>query len=357
LLTIPNPRAEPTEDAVSISIAREEFRFWQEIEFTRSIDTHPTFGLLAPFEAERQEFREIFRPFSFQPVSIALGGRLLFTGTLMGVEPRLSPESRTVAVSGYSRAAVLQDSDIPANLVPLQTEGLTLRHIAERIAGEFGLDVIMTSVDNGKFRKIRPEIDSKAQSFLMRLSQQRGFVLSSDERGDLLIWRSVAAGKPVARLREGASPVVSVTATFNPQDYCSEITGFIPARGGRIGSRYTVKNPHMPAGVLRTKVERLEDLERGDAPAAVNAKLGRMFGNMVAYTVNVPTWRDPQGDLWKPNTTVTLLAPDAMVYRETELLVRDVTLRQTGEEQMGSLGLVLPGAFSAHVPTRFPWDE
>jgi prophage tail gpP-like protein len=38
-----------------------------------------------------------------------------------------------------------------------------------------------------------------------------------------------------------------------------------------------------------------------------------MFGNMAAYTLTVASWRDDAGKLWEPNTTVTLIAPGAMV--------------------------------------------
>ena len=99
----------------------------------------------------------------------------------------------------------------------------------------------------------------------------------------------------------------------------------------------------------------LGDVNAGDLPGAVKAHMARMFGNMVAYVVKVPTWYDPQGALWEPNTNVTLHAPGAMVYSETELLVRDVILKASQAEVTASLGLVLPGAFSGEQPESLPW--
>jgi prophage tail gpP-like protein len=81
-----------------------------------------------------------------------------------------------------------------------------------------------------------------------------------------------------------------------------------------------------------------------------------MFANALTIVVNVPTWRDPKGKLWKPNTTVTLLEPNAFIYKETEFLVRDVYLKQSKAEKSASLGLVLPGAFSGSAPAELPWD-
>lgn len=83
-----------------------------------------------------------------------------------------------------------------------------------------------------------------------------------------------------------------------------------------------------------------------------------MFGNMVSYVVEgIPTWRDPKGNLWRPNTTITLKAPEAMIYRETEFLIRNVTLRQDAQSKTATLGLVLPGAFSGETPSRLPFEE
>jgi len=101
----------------------------------------------------------------------------------------------------------------------------------------------------------------------------------------------------------------------------------------------------------------VDDTDAGDLPDAVRAKMGRMFGNAVSYVVEVPTWRDPQRGLWWPNTLVTLEAPEAMVYRPTTLLVRNVVLHQSAESQTASLGLVLPESFGDQVPASMPWEE
>ena len=83
-----------------------------------------------------------------------------------------------------------------------------------------------------------------------------------------------------------------------------------------------------------------------------------MFAEMASYTLSaLPTWRDPQGDLWEPNTTIVVAAPEAMIYTPTEFLIRRVTLSATPEERKASLDLVLPGAFSGSAPKALPWVE
>jgi prophage tail gpP-like protein len=101
------------------------------------------------------------------------------------------------------------------------------------------------------------------------------------------------------------------------------------------------------------------DTDPAEVPDATKAELGRMFANVASWTISdLPTWRDPQGELWQPNTTVTVNAPYAFIYRDSELLVRSVRLRQDPKNgERADLNVVLPGAFSSEVPSFLPWDE
>jgi prophage tail gpP-like protein len=128
-----------------------------------------------------------------------------------------------------------------------------------------------------------------------------------------------------------------------------------PVAVGLPGAQFTVKNSRL-SGVVRPLTFSVKDAEGGDVKAAVEAKMGRMFGNAAAYSVEVAGWRDSSGALWAPNTTVTILAPGAMIYKEFEFIVRSVTLQAAAESRTAVLDLVIPGAFSGKVPEVLPWD-
>lgn len=356
-----------SDDRVSIVIDGHEWTHWNELELHLSLDSHATAGFNAPFEPERRAFRDTFRPFSFKDVVVYVDGERLFTGTLVDVKPNTDAGSRTVSVSCYSKAAILEDCCPPSELAPVEANGLTLRQIAERLAAPFGIEVAMTAADGAPFKRVnsrqrrannKAEQDQSIQDFLVDLARQRGLVITSDPDGALLFTRSVAPGHPVVRLEEGVPPLLSVTPTFSPQSYFDEITGFTSAKRGRLGSKYTERVERLSGGALRTLSFRLDDIEKADAVGAVRAKMARMFANIVQYVVGVPTWRDPEGTLFRPNTTLTLKAPGAMVYHDTELLLRDVYLKTSANERTASIGLVLPGAFSGEQPPLpLPWED
>ena len=109
-------------------------------------------------------------------------------------------------------------------------------------------------------------------------------------------------------------------------------------------------------GVTRPITFKAPDTLNADVKAVAEAKAGRMFGNMASYSVNVDTWRDSSGQLWTPNTTVKLQAPDAMIYSEYEFVIRSVEFNRERALETATLDLVIPGSFSGQVPEVLPWD-
>ena len=344
---------EQVED-VAIVIDGGRWPAWESFEITLSLDSFASCSFTAPWESERSAFRATFQPFSFKPLDVLVGGARLFTGTLVGVDPKVEPGSSTLQASGYSLPAVLQDVTLPASSFPLELNGLTLRQVAQKLVEPWGLAVQMDAPDGAPFRRVAIKPDEGVYSFLVHLAQQRGLVIADTPDGGLRFLQSSGGGRPVARLREGEHPLTGVSSSFSPQSYFSEITAIAKTRVGRGGAKYTVQNPNL--GALRPYTFTLDDTDGPDAPAAARAKLGRMFGNALAVQVELPTWRTPDGELWSPNMTTMLEAPGAMIFRQTEFLIRTVTLRQDAGAQSATLDMVLPGAFSGEVPEVLPWQ-
>lgn len=345
-----------THNDVTILIDGNRWRFFHDLEIQLAVDQFSTVTFTSPFEADRALFRSTFRPFSYKPLSILVNGQALLTGTLVGVEPKIESGSKTVACAGYSLPSVLQDANAPASNFPLEFHNLTLLQIAQQLAKKFSITVRSDQSTGAAFRKVKLHPEQKIHEFLADLARQRGLVITDAPDGSLVFLTSIGKGAPIARFKEGQSPLRSVSGTFSPQSYYSEITGIAKAKSGRIGSRFTATNSRLQS-VVRPNTFELEETEKGDLPGAVAAKIARMFGNMISYVVEVDTWQDPNGNLWKPNTLVTLYAPDCMIYKEVTFLIRNVVFRQQENSFAASLGLVLPGVFSSEIPQVLPWDS
>lgn len=344
-------------DEVSVEIDGARFRFWDGSTITRNIDTFDTVSLAAPFEADAPGFRDTFRPLSYKPVGVSVGGEPLFTGTIVPIDPVLTPERKSLALSGYSLPGVLNDCTPPASAFPLEFNGQNIAQIAQSLCDPFGISVVFApNVNPGaKFPEVAMARDKKVFPFLVDLAQQRGLIISSTPRGELLFLRSVIAGDPVARFSQGSSPLQAITPTFNAQEYYSSVTAIEPARVGATGSQYTVQNPRLE-GVIRPFTFTVSDAKGGDVKAAAEAKAARMFANAVSYSMPVPTWRDPRGELWAPNTLVTATAPDAMIYSEYTFLMKSIAFSRNEGGENALLRFVIPGAYSGQLPKVMPWD-
>jgi len=343
------------ENETAVLIEEERFRFWQTIRITRAIDAMDTMELVAPFDAEIESFRENFRPLSYKSAKVTVGGVPLFTGTMVGVVPPLDPSKKIVAISAYSLPGVLNDCTAPASAFPLEFNEQNLRDIAKKLAGLFGLAVVFNDDPGPVFDRVALLPGKKVLLFLAELAKQRNLIISSTPNGELLFLRSADAGQPVAQLRQGEPPLVTVTPFFSPQEYYSHITGIEPVLVGLAGSQFTVKNPRL-AGVVRPITFEASDAVIADVKSAVESKAGRMFANAVSYSVSVSTWRDFKGNLWTPDTTITLIAPDAMVYTEYAFIVRSVEFNRERSSESAVLNLVIPGSFSGEIPETLPWD-
>jgi len=339
-------------DEVSILIDGERFRFWSTVRIIRALDTMDIVEFTAPFDPELQR---IFRPFSFLPISISVGGSLLFTGTMVAVNPSLSGESRVISVSAYSNPGVLQDCTVPSSEDQREYSGQNLRQIATAICTPFGIPIQFDVSDDTVFEEVSFTATTRVFDFLAQLAQQRNLIMTNTDDGSLRFFRAKDGGNPVVVLQEGIPPLEKVTPFFSPQEYYSHITGIEPVFVGLEGSQFTVRNPFL-SGILRPYIFNADDSETTTISEATKAKAGRMFGNMVSYEVVLPTWRDPSGALWSPDTIVSLKAPGAMVYNQYKFLIRSVELERVIDTEIATLSLVIPGSFNGKIPDSLPWD-
>lgn len=345
-----------TLDEVSLTIGGIPIVGWVDLSIERAIDTYSTVSVSAPFDPNRAELREIFRPFTYRDLVVSIGGERIFTGIAVDIVPRTGPEGSTVSVTGYALPAQLEDCHEPHSALPLKFEDIGLRSVLAALLGPLGLEYELRGTDGAPLEEVELDPTSSPQDIISKVAKQRGYVLTDTADGKLLCWRSTESGSPVARFEENVPPVGTIEAQFSAREYYSEITGFTQAKRGRKGSFHTERNPWLPR--LRPHSFELGETDPSEAPEATRAKLGRMFGNMAGWQIaDLPTWRDPQGVLWAPNTTVYLTAPGAMIYRETELLVRAVHLSATPTKQSATLDVVMLGAFSGIAPKVLPWAE
>lgn len=359
----------PTECAVVIDGQR--FRYWSSVAFTQAVDSIDTLELICPFDPNDAAHRQFFQPFKFQRVQFLVGGQVVFTGVSLGALPSVEEDGVAVSLRAYAACGVLQDCTLPISALPFEFEGLNFRQIAERVAGHFGLTVKVDGEPGKVFEedgKVAIQASDTALDFLSALAAQRNYVLTStpdgglwarqfvspDGQTDTLI-KAQAPAQLAARLAQGESPLASVAAEFNPQQFYSHITALEYADVESAGAAFTARNTLCPT--LRPLNFAVQDAETASVKTAALAKMGRMFAGMATYRVTVATWLDAKGQRWAPGAAVSLYAPGAMVYTPYTFMIRAVDFQRDSTSETASLELVLPVAFTGAQPERLPWDS
>lgn len=342
---------------VALQINGVRFRHWDTVTITRAIDTVSVVEFTAPFDPNDRTARDTFKPFKFQDVTIDVGGSRLFSGTMMTPAPSVTPTARTLSVSCYGKPGVLGDCTAPASSYPIEWDQATLKTIAEAAAKTLGIAVQFDADPGAVFPREALNPGEKVLDFLSSLAAQRNLVIGDTPDGKLLFPLIVESGSPRADFTEGeAGPMTEVSPQFSPQEYYSHVTGIAPLILGLAGTQFTVKNAKL-ADAVRPVTFDSKDMIDSDVAASVNSKAGRMFASAISYELTLSTWRDPSGELWGPNTLVTLLAPGAFVYSRSTFLIRSVTLSKTDTSEQATLSLIIPGTLAGKVPERLPWDD
>lgn len=342
-------------DEFSLKIDGKEFKYWSDLEFTRSLDGVAMWSFQAPFEPEKPEFRETWRPFEYQEAVLLAGGKPISKGVVVNIVPQVESAAKTVQISCYAKCGVWGDCTAPDDL-QLQFDGLKLDKIASLLGSPFGITPALGADAGSKFEKAALNVGSKIWPFLTDLAKQRGLVVTSDEDGNPHFYQPGQSREPIAELDGNKQPVLSVSLATDGQGYFSSVTGFCKSKTGRKGNKFSQANPWAASGVVRPMSFEVDDTDPADGPAAVKAKLGRMFAAAASYNVEMATALDPNDQLYEPDRVIKLKAPDAMIYETTNFLIREVTVRATPKQKPTcSFSITLPGAFSGESPEALPW--
>ena len=341
-------------DIVTISVDGRKYDKWVSVTINRRIDTPDTFSFTSPWDPADPEQRSAFQPLSFKSVTIKTGARPVLTGTMLNATPTLEG-TRTVTAEGYSTPGVLNDCSLPVSALPFEFDDIKLDAVVKKVAAMFDVAVSVKTLSTGAtFDQIAANVTDSAWSFLSKLAAQRGFLLGSDTLGRLTVFEP-KPGLEVGRLNADEHPVISITPAVNPQGFFSAVTGFSPTLVGLGGEQFTVQN-NLIRGVQRSKNVMTPDSLETSVKTATEAKASRMVADAVSYQVVVSTWRNKIGTVWAPGQTISVIAPDVMIYKRFKFMIRSVTLTRSADAQTATLDLVLPEVYQNKMPRRLPWD-
>ncbi len=308
---------------------------WTELTVRRALDTvHGEFDLRLVSRDRTDAAQWPLRAGSECQIlagSDAAGFQTLITGYIDRLSASLSSEDHSIAVSGRDRTADLVDCS--AVHKPGSWRNVPLKTIVDDLARPFGITVQLSGDTGPNIRAFALQTGETAWSAIERLLRFRGLIAWAQADGSLLIGKP-AQGQVVARLVEGEN-LKEMSANHDVTERFSEyvVKGQASGSDERNGDAVTligasardaaIKRYRPLIIVAEEQADKTSTQKRADWEANTRAARSQP-GSAV-----VQGWRDPRGQLWRPDTRVELSAPS--VYMSGEMLVAGVTFSRSND--------------------------
>jgi len=311
-----------------------------------------TFSFSFYFEPDNPEHKELACVSHYHDCRIKHNDEVLVTGFALTQGFTYESEKTLATISGYSKPGFFEDCNIPPDVWPLQSDGLSLLQIAQKITSKWNISTkykIDIKVDpsvqdkvSKAFKKSTASETSTIAEYLRELAQQKQIIISHDELGNLLFTQAKTDQDPILTFdfTKGLIPGTRLTHTFNGQQMHSHITVVKQAStdGGNAGE-YTIRNPYVPT-VYRPKVVTQSSGDDIDTQEVALRELSKEWEGLT-LTIETDRWIVDK-KIIKPNSIIEVLAPELYIYTKSRFFVRSIDYDGDAEKTTATLNCVIP---------------
>ncbi len=328
-----------------------------------------TFAFSFYFDPNNVEHAEIACVSHYHECQVFYDEELLITGFMLSQTFVDSSVPELVQIGGYSKPGVLEDCDIPTNMYPLESNGLTFRQIVQKIIKPFNFNFIITDLAK-KDANTRFTITEKAdkeitkttaaesqniKTYLTGLATQKNLILTHDEFGNLLITEANTKGQPLFSYdsKDGMLGITRLTMSYNGQALHSHITVIRQADdSGGNAAEYTIRNPFVPvAAVVRPRVV---SLSSGDDVTISEAARNELAKELKAIVLKVEFDRGKiNGKFLRPNNTIDVKDRSIFLYKKVRWFIESVDFNVDPKGEKGEATCVPVYVYNNETPVNF----
>lgn len=341
-----------------LKIKKRKYDFFNRFQLNLKYDSvASTFSFDCYFNPENKDHRELLHVGHFHPITVEHNEELLVSGILLSETFRDSSVKQLTSLGGYSFPGVLEDCQIPTSIYPLQSDGLSLREIAQKIIRPFNLEMIIDPVVRKKMNAVYDTSTANElqpiKAYLSELASQKNIILSHTPEGKLLFTQANTKKTPIIdfNIPDGGSiPGTSMSLTFNGQLMHSQITVLKQAgiSGGNAGE-ITVTNPFVPF-TFRSKVLVQNSGDDNDTRKAAKNALAKELQNI---KLKITTDRfEVDEKIIKPDNIVSVINPDIFLFKKTNWFIESINFTGNEKQTTAVLNCVLPEVYNGKTPTN-----
>lgn len=305
---------------------------WTELSVRRALDTvHGEFDLRL---ASRERTDAAQWPLRAGSECMLLAGsdeagfQTLITGYIDKLSASLTSNEHAISISGRDRTADLVDCS--AVHKPGSWRNVPLKTIVDALVAPFKITVQITGDVGGNIPQFALQQGESVWSAIERLLKFRGLIGWTQSDGSLLIGQP-AKGAVIARLAEGEN-LLDIAADHDVTDRFSEyvVKGQAAGSDERNGEAVTLIGASAKdAAIGRYRpliIIAEEQSDKASAQKRAEWEASTRAARSQPGTATVQGWRDPRGNLWRPDSRVEIDAPSA--YLGGEMLIAGVTFQR-----------------------------
>ena len=307
---------------------------------------------LDPFDTEIKELACVTH---FHEATLEYNGELFLTGVL--TSQNFTQENKKVLATfgGYSKPGVLEDCQIPPSIYPLQSNGLSLKQIAQKVIRPFkrnynltmDIDPAVEAAMSGSFKNSTASATQTIKDYLATLATQKNIIISHNAKGQLYFTNANTDQKPLFEIdgTKETGVATRLSMDYNGQGMHSEITVQKSASidGGNAGS-YTIRNPYVIRSVFRPKVTSQTSGTDNDTKSAARRILGDELRN-VKLTIVTDRWV-VDGKIIKPNNLISVYAPELYLYYKKNWFIESINFEGDNVKTTATINCVLPEVYN-----------
>jgi len=321
-----------------------------DLKYDSVADTFTLRYLYDPNNFEHKEFSCVGH---YHLCTIEDNGEVIITGVILSIEFEDDNVQTMVVISGYSLPGVLEDCQMPVTDTdyPIQTEGLSLKQIAEKSLKSFGLKIVIDPqvlVDmNSPYVKTEADNMQTIKSYLSELAIQKNIIITNDQYGNIVFTRAVNT-RPIYNF-ERALPITNAKLTFNGQGIHSHIWAIAQAsiEGLNASQSAPLRNPYCPI-VFRPHVIRQTSGDSNNTDQVARTSRAKELRNL-QLNLDLDRWV-LAGKIVRPGKTITIINPWIYLFNKTEFFIEEVQLKVDAKQKTAKLKCVLPEVYTFENP-------
>lgn len=333
-----------------VKINNKKYDFFSSITVNLSYNSFAsTFGITAFFDPEDDDHKSLFRPLRYSKVEIEHNNETLLTGRKLNPRFKSSSSPNLATLSGYSLTGVLEDSSIPISVYPLQSDGLSLKEIAEKILKPFDIAVVVDLAVKDRANEVYESSDGKVdgtvKDYLTELATQKSIILSHTSGGALLLTEVKANTRPIADLSDALEKTMSVSG----QKLHSSITALKEASldGGNAGEK-ELDNPIIDSFRPRV-ITQTSGNDNDTELAAIKARASEL--SAIKLVIKLDSWI-VNNRVIKPNQVISVKDPNIFLFKKTNWFIESVSLSGNAESETAVLNCVPPEVYNGKPPVN-----